>query len=76
MAVVYIEARPKGRLGGVDKFEPVSGGGEMDHTEEAVGKLVVSGRDGAVDFDMAEHAFDAIAQLVERTIMLDFHAAV
>jgi hypothetical protein len=22
-------------LGGVDKFEPVSGGGEMDHSEEA-----------------------------------------
>ncbi|TWH78271.1 hypothetical protein IQ25_04227, partial [Novosphingobium taihuense] len=30
-------------LGGVDKFEPVSGGGEMDHPEEAVGQLIVSG---------------------------------
>jgi hypothetical protein len=29
--------RARGALGGVDKFEPVSGGGEMDHAEEAVG---------------------------------------
>jgi len=27
----------------VDKFEPVSGGGEMDHAEEAVGQLVIAG---------------------------------
>ncbi len=26
-------------LGGVDKFEPVSGGGDMDHAEEAFGEL-------------------------------------
>lgn len=63
-------------LGGVDKFEPVSGGGEMDHAEEAVGKLVVAGGDGAVDFEMAEHALDAVALLVERSIMLDLDAAV
>ena len=25
-----------GKLGGVDKFKPVSGSGEMDHAEEAV----------------------------------------
>ena len=30
-------------LGGVDKFEPVSGGGDMNHAEEAFGELVVSG---------------------------------
>lgn len=63
-------------LGGVDKFEPVSGAGEMDHSEEAVGQLVIAGGDGAVDFEMAEHAFDAIALLVERPVMLDLHASV
>lgn len=63
-------------LGGVDKFEPVSGGGDMDHSEEAVGKLVVAGGDGAVDLEMAEHAFDAVSLLVERPVMLDLHAAV
>ena len=54
----------EGRLGGVDKFEPVSGGGEMDHSEEAVGQLIVSGGDGAVDFELPEHALDAVALLV------------
>lgn len=43
-------------LGGVDKFEPVSGGGEMDHSEEAVCKLVVAGGYGAVDLELSEHA--------------------
>jgi hypothetical protein len=63
-------------LGGVDKFEPVSGGGEIGHSEEAVGQLIVSGGDSAVDLELSEHAFDAIALLVERPIMLDLHAAV
>lgn len=63
-------------LGGVDKFKPVSGCGEMDHAEEAAGQLIVSGRDGAVDFELSEHAFDAIALLVERPVIVDFHAAV
>ena len=64
------------QLGGVDKFEPVSGGGEMDHSEEAVGQLIVSGGDGPVDLELPEHALDAIAPLVERPIVLDFHATV
>ena len=63
-------------LGRVDKFEPVSGGGEMDHSEEAVGQLVVSGGDRPVDLELPEHAFDAVALLVERPVMLDFHAPV
>ena len=46
----------------MDKFEPVSGGGEMDHSEEAVGQLIVSGGDGAVDFELPEHALDAVAR--------------
>lgn len=47
-----------------DKFEPVSGGSEMDHTEEAVGQLIVSGSDGAVNLELSEHALDAVALLV------------
>lgn len=63
-------------LGSVDKFDPVSGGSEMDHSEEAVCQLVVARRDGAVDLKVAEHALDAVALLVERTVMLELHAAV
>ncbi len=48
----------------------------MDHAEEAVSKLVVAGGDGAVDLEVAEHALDAIALLVERPIILDLHTAV
>ena len=48
----------------------------MDHAEEAVGKLVVAGGDGAVDLEMAEHALVPIALFVERAIILDLHAAV
>ncbi len=63
-------------LGGVDKFEPVSGGGEMDHAEEAAGQLVVAGGDSSVDLEMAEYALDAVALLVERSVMLDLHPSV
>lgn len=70
------KAQARGRLGGVDKFEPVSCRGEMDHSEEAVGQLIVAGGDGAVDLELPKHALDAVALLVERPIMLDFHAAV
>ena len=48
----------------------------MDHSEEAVGELIVSGGDGAVDLKVAEHALDAVALLVENSVMFDFHAAV
>ena len=41
-----------------------------------LGKLVVAGGDGAVDFEMAQHALDAVALVVERSIMLDLDAAV
>nr|WP_242415185.1 hypothetical protein [Sphingomonas panni] len=58
-------------LGGVDKFEPVSCGGEVDHAEEAAGQLVVTCGDGAVDLEVAEHALDAVSLLVERPVMLD-----
>lgn len=60
----------------MDKFEPVSGGGEMDHAEEAAGQLVVAGGDSSVDLEMAEYALDAVALLVERSVMLDLHPSV
>ena len=63
-------------LGGVDKFEPVSGGGDMDHAEEAFGELVVACGDGTVDFEAAEEAFDMIAFLVERPVVFDLDPAV
>ena len=63
-------------LGGVDKFEPVSGGGEVNHAEETVGQLVVTGGDGAVDLEVTEHALDAVALPVEDPVMLDLHPAV
>ena len=47
-----------------------------DHPEEAVGQLVVAGGDRAVDLEVAERAFDAIALLAERPVMLDFRASV
>ena len=44
----------------------------MDHSEEAVCKLVVAGSDGAVDLELSEHALNAVPLLVERPIMLDW----
>ncbi len=63
-------------LGGVDKFEPVSGAGDMYHAEEAFGELIISGGDGAVDFQAAEESFDVVSLPVERPVMLDLDAAV
>jgi uncharacterized protein GlcG (DUF336 family) len=60
----------------VDKFEPVSGGGDVDHAEEAFGELIISGGNGAVDFQAAEEALDVIAFLVERPVMFDLDPAV
>jgi hypothetical protein len=63
-------------LGGVDKFEPMSGGGDMDHAEEAFGELIIPGCDGAVDFQAAEEAFDVVSVPVERLVMFDLDPAV
>ena len=60
----------------MDKFEPVSGSGDMDHTKEAVSKLVVTRGDGAVDLEVTEHALDAVALLVERPVMFELLTAV
>ena len=48
----------------------------MECSEEAVGQLVISDGDGAVDLERSKHALDAIALLVECPIVLDFQAAV
>ncbi|WP_231382260.1 hypothetical protein [Sphingobium indicum] len=53
----------------MDKFEPVSGGGEMDRSKEAVSKLAVAGGDGAVDLEVSGHQFNAIALLVLRPVV-------
>jgi hypothetical protein len=37
----------------VEKFEPLSGRGEIDHAEEAAGQLIVPGGNGAVDLEVA-----------------------
>lgn len=63
-------------LGGVDKFEPVFGGGDMDHAEEAFGELIVAGGNSAVDFQTAEEAFDVVSFTIERPVMFDFDPAV
>ena len=58
-------------LGGVDEFEQVAGGSDLDHAEEAFGKLVVSGGDRAIDLEMTKHALDTIALLVESAVVDD-----
>lgn len=60
----------------MNKFEPVFGDGEVEHSEEAVGQFIVAGGDGSIDLEVGEHALDAVVLLVERPIMLDFYAAV
>jgi hypothetical protein len=48
----------------------------MNHAHEAGSELIISRGNGAVDFQMAEHALDAVALLVERPIMFNLHPAV
>jgi hypothetical protein len=60
----------------VDKFEPVSGRCDLNHAEEAFGELIISGGNGAVDFQAAEEAFDVVSLSVERPVMFDLDPAV
>lgn len=60
----------------MDKFEPVSGSGEMDHAKEAVRAIVIAGGDGAVDLEVTEHALDTVSLLVKHPIMLDLYPAI
>jgi len=46
------------------------------NAEDGFGELVVSGCNGAIDFEVSEHALNAVALLVESPAVLDFHAAV
>lgn len=71
----FVLSTTEGLVGGADKSEPVFCGGKVYHAGEAAGQLVVAGRDGAADREMAEHALDAVALLVERPVALDFHTA-
>jgi hypothetical protein len=48
----------------------------MNHAEEAIGQLIIAGGDCPVDLEVAEHALDAVALLIERLVMFDFYAAV
>ena len=58
-------------LGGVDEFEQVAGGSDLDHAEEALGELVVSGGDRSIDLEMTKQALDTVAFLVEDAVMDD-----
>jgi hypothetical protein len=60
----------------VDEFKQVSGGSDLDHAEEALGELVVSGGDGAIDLEMTKHALDTIALLVEGAVVDDWFLTV
>lgn len=60
----------------MDEFEPVSGCGDMDHTHETGGELIVSGCDGVVDFQSAEHALDTVALIIKRPLIPSRHPAI
>jgi hypothetical protein len=60
----------------VDKFEPVPGGSDVNHAEEAFGELIIWGGDGAVDFQAAEEPFDVVSFSVERAVTFDLDPAV
>src|SRR5579883_1704294 len=62
-------------LGPVDKFAAIAESRQMQHTEEALGKLVIAGGDCAVDFEMAEHALDAVTLPVETLVPTDHDCA-
>jgi hypothetical protein len=74
--VQFITGDAKRALGGVDKFDPISGGGNKDHTEEALGELIVPGCDSAVDFQTDKVALDIIVFLIERLVMFDLDPAI
>jgi hypothetical protein len=66
------QTRTQSTLGGVDEFEQVAGGSDLDHAEGAFGELVVLGGDRAIDLEMTKHALDTIALLVEGAVMDDW----
>lgn len=58
-------------LGGVDEFEQVAGGSDLNHAKEAFGELVISGGDRAIGLEMTKHSLDTIALLVEGAVVDD-----
>lgn len=52
----------------MDKFDPESDGGQVEHAEEALGELVVAGGDGAIGLEVSDLAFDAAAQSIEASV--------
>ena len=71
-----IFVRDNRALGGVDKFEPVSGGGDVDHGQEALRELVIACRDGAINFEASEEALDLVALFMEFPVVFDLHTAI
>ena len=57
-AVLYDTVRQshgeKSGLGRVDKFDAMSGGCEIEHSEEATGELIVAASDGAADLEVVD----------------------
>jgi hypothetical protein len=49
----------------------ISGCCEIEHSEEAVGQLIVASDVGAVDLELTEHWLDVITLLVERLSMIE-----
>ena len=60
----------------MDIFYPDLDGAEMEHTEKAVGGLVVAGRDGAVGLEMTDIALDTAALAIEALVPADLARAV
>ena len=58
-------------LGGVDAFEQVAGGCDLDDAEETLSELIVAGGDRAVNLEMTKHALDTIALFVEDAVVAD-----
>ena len=71
-----VAPKPRLSLGGVDKFELMSGGDDVNHVEEAFGELIISRGDGAVVFQAAEEALDVIAFFIECPLTFDLDAAI
>ena len=55
----------------MDKFDPITDGGEMEHPEEALGQFVIACGDGTINLQVAEHAFDPVSQPVEALVPAD-----
>src|SRR5688572_2132244 len=49
--------------------------GDVEGAEERAGELVVSGCDGSADLEMADHALDPVALLVDAAVPADLGGA-